>query len=154
MIDRPTTPQLVDVVRAELAGRIAPAIEDPATRIALDMVLAILKSVSVRSAHEIDWMKQEAEQILATGRGFVEAFGRPGPLTTAIAAFDDAPARGLGLAEVCREYELASEVLSACAELAYSQGTPVHREQIREHFDHRLRHEDTITGGYEAVGRT
>ena len=59
MLTRPTTPQILEDCRRELAEVIAPAVEDPAVAISLSMLDEVLRNCAVRAAHEIAWMHEE-----------------------------------------------------------------------------------------------
>ena len=153
MITQPSCQRLVDVVRAELAGTIAPAIEDPGLRAMLGMIDSILAGVSARCGHEVAWMREEirlieeaAEATVAVGAdvdGRVAAAGaelRAGRATT-----DE-------VADVEREYDLAGEVLSRCLEAALPAG-PEPASIVRAVLEQRLHRELQIRGEFSLVGR-
>lgn len=149
MISSPTTPQLIETLRIELAERVGPHVDDPAARVALDMSLALLTSIANRSRVEVAWMCAESASIQRLAARLIEAGADDGRL----AAIRWSEQTGLSLAEVSERYEQSAEVLCVCAELAFGSTDPHLIDATRAVFGERLEHEAALTGGYEAVGR-
>jgi hypothetical protein len=61
MISQPSIPRLLESIRDELADKIKPALADPTLRVNVDMMMAVLNALVVRTEHEIDWMRAEAD---------------------------------------------------------------------------------------------
>jgi hypothetical protein len=145
---------LIDAACAELEGKVAPAVADPATRVVLDMALAVLKGAAIRSANELAWMREESEAVDAlAGRLVAELPGATG-LAEAHAAYTSAKTHSLFLDDVLADYERASEVLSRAAEVAYVDGSPEQIAAVRALFDQRMANEKTVIGVFMAAGRT
>lgn len=136
MINRPTTAQLIDAARAELAARVAPHVSDPQARVALDMSLAVLGTASARSAYELAWMDEEVREIEA--------------LTGASAG----PATGATIEDAHARYERGSELLAGTAEDAFASADAAAIGRVTELFAKRRDRQDAISGGYRAVGRS
>jgi hypothetical protein len=153
VITRPSTPQLVELVRQELVAVVAPQVTDPAARIALDMALHILSTVANRCAGEIGWMQQERERIEAFAARLIDSGLDDGRIATALAAMHAADQNDLTLEGASRRYDSAAELLSCCAEISYESGRAELIETTRAIFDERLANETAITGVFEAVGR-
>jgi hypothetical protein len=154
MITAPTTAQLVEVVRRELAERIAPAVTDPQAATSLQMVDHILATLAVRAEHELGWMVEEMAAIEAVGRR-VAGSGLPGApaVTEALAAFDAGRSAGQSGAAVTADYNSATEVLSRCIEATFSAEGPL-RDEVTALLDQRLAHETAVTGpDFQLVGR-
>jgi hypothetical protein len=153
MISKPTTPQLIDAVCAELANEVAPALDGP-TRVVLDMAIGVLSAAAVRCATEISWMNEEAAAIEQLGRRLAAEIPDPTDLRTAIAAYDGARTASALLADVQSAYECAGEVLSCAIEAAYRTGRSDHIAAVTELVRERIAHQNVVTGTFEAVGRS
>jgi len=154
MISKPTTPQLIDAACTELETKIAPAISDPATKIVVDMALAVLRGAAIRSANEVAWMREEAEAIDALAARLVAELPDATDLAEAHRAYTDGRTGSLYLADVLADYERASEVLSRAAEAAYRDGSAERIAAVRQLFDQRMANEKTVIGEFMAAGRT
>jgi len=154
MISKPTTPQLIDAACTELETKIAPAISDPATKIVVDMALAVLRGAAIRSANEVAWMGEEAEAIDALAARLVAELPDATDLAEAHRAYTDGRTGSLYLADVLADYERASEVLSRAAEAAYRDGSAERIAAVRQLFDQRMANEKTVIGEFMAAGRT
>ena len=153
MITRPTTAQLIDVVRRELGERVAPAVTDPQAATSLQMVDHILRTLAVRAEHETGWMAEEIAAIEAVGAQVADS-GLPGALAVAeaLAAFR-AGDGGRSAAEVTEEYNAATEVLSRCLEATFTIEGDL-RDAVNGLLDQRLAHETEVIGpDFQLVGR-
>jgi hypothetical protein len=154
VISKPTTPQLIDAVRTELASKVSPELGDGPTRVLLDMALAVLQGASVRSANEVAWMHEEAEAIEALATRLLGELPGATGLADALKAYSDGKTGSLYLADVQADYERASEVLSCAAEAVYEDGDAARKAAVQELFDARMANENAVIGAFEAVGRT
>jgi hypothetical protein len=154
MITRPTTAQLIDVVRRELAERVAPAVTDPQVTISLQMIDHILRTLAVRADHEAGWMVEEMAAIEALGEQ-VAGSGLPGAaaVTEALDAFRSGRSAGRSTAEITDDYNAATEVLSRCVEATFAAGGELW-EAVAGLLDERLAHETEVIGpDFQLVGR-
>ena len=154
MISKPTTPQLIDAACTELETKIAPAVSDPATKIVVDMALAVLRGAAIRSANEVAWMREEANAIDALAERLVADLPDATELADAHRAYTDGRTGSLYLADVLADYERASEVLSRAAEAVYRDGSADRIVAVRHLFDQRMANEKTVIGEFMAAGRT
>jgi hypothetical protein len=154
LITRPSTPELVELVRHELATNVAPQLTDPSARIALDMALHVLSTVANRSANEIAWMQRERERAEELANLLIEQRLDDGRIAAALAALRAVDPDDLTLDGASRRYDRAAEVLSCCVENIYASGQAELIESARTIFDERLANERAIIGVFEAVGRT
>jgi hypothetical protein len=155
MISRPTTTQLLDVVRRELAEKVAPAVTDPLVATSLHMIDHILRTLAVRAEHELGWMAEEMAAIEAVGER-VTASGLPGAATVAQALeeFRSQRATGLHAAEITEDYNRATEVLSRAIEATFAESGDL-RAAVIAVLDQRLAHEtDVIGADFQLVGRS
>ena len=155
MITAPTTAQLLDVVRQELAEKVAPAVTDPQVATSLHMVDHILRTLAVRAEHELGWMGEEMSAIeLVASR--VAASDLPGAASVA-QALDEFRANvspGLHAADVAADYNRATEVLSRAVEATFSD-TGELRAAVDVLLDQRLAHETDVIGeDFQLVGRS
>jgi hypothetical protein len=154
VISKPTTPQLIDAVCAELASKVLPELTDGTTKVVLDMAMAVLQGASIRSANEIAWMREEAGAIDALATRLVGEMPAATGLADALAGFTAARTDSLYLADVQADYQRASEVLSCAAEAVYNDGDRARIAAVHALFDARMAHENEVVGAFQAVGRT
>ena len=154
MITRPTSAQLIEVVRLELAERVAPTVADPQVATSLQMVDHILRTLAVRAEHEAAWMAEEIAAIETVG-GQVADSGLPGAsaVSEALAAFRAGRNAGHSTAEVTDDYNAATEVLSRCLEATFAIEGHL-RNAVIGLLDERLAHETDVIGpDFRLVGR-
>jgi len=160
MITAPTTAQLHDVVRKELAENVAPAVTDPQVATSLHMVDHILRTLAVRAEHELGWMGEEMSAIeLVASR--VAASDLPGAASVA-QALEDFRANvspGLHAADVAADYNRATEVLSRSVEATFAAVGPEGGRELRAAgnvlLDQRLAHVTDVSGeDFQLVGRS
>ena len=155
MISRPTTTQLLEVVRRELAEKVAPAVTDPQVATSLHMIDHILRTLAVRADHELGWMAEEMAAIDEVGDR-VAGSGLPGAaaVSEALRAFRAQRASGLHAAEVTDDYNRATEVLSRAVEATFTEGGEL-RAAVTALLDQRLAHETDVIGeDFQLVGRS
>ena len=153
MITRPTTAQLLGVVRTEIAERIAPAVTDPQLATSLHMIDHILATLMVRADHELGWMVEEMSAVEAVASRVVDS-GLPGAanVADALAEFVSGRSGSAHTADVTEDYNRASEVLSRAVE-ATSAVTGELRESVLALLAGRLSHEESVIGDFQLVGR-
>jgi hypothetical protein len=154
MISKPTTPQLIDAACTELETRVVPAISDPATKVVVDMALAVLRGAAIRSACEVAWMREESVAVDELAQRLVAELPDATELAAAQRAYTEARTSRLYLDDVLADYERASEVLSRAAEAVYRDGSAERIASVRELFDQRMANEKTVIGEFMAAGRT
>jgi hypothetical protein len=155
MITRPTTTQLLEVVRRELTEKVAPAVTDPQVATSLHMIDHILHTLAVRADHELGWMAEEMAAIESVGER-VAASALPGAAAVgeALAEFRSRRAGGLHAAEVTEDYNRATEVLSRSVEATFGDDGPL-RVEVSALLDQRLAHETDVIGeDFQLVGRS
>jgi hypothetical protein len=155
MITAPTTAQLLDVVRRELAGKVAPAVTDPQVATSLHMIDHILRTLAVRADHELGWMGEEMAAIESVGAR-VAASGLPGAESVgqALGEFRANVSPGLHAADVAADYNRATEVLSRAVEATFAD-TGALRAAVNALLDQRLAHETDVIGeDFQLVGRS
>lgn len=155
MITAPTTAQLLNVVRQELAEKVAPAVTDPQVATSLHMIDHILRTLAVRAEHELGWMGEEMSAIENVASR-VAASDLPGAASVAQALeeFRANVSPGLHAADVAADYNRASEVLSRTVE-ATRADTGDLRAAVNVLLDQRLAHETAVIGeDFQLVGRS
>jgi hypothetical protein len=153
MIAKPTMKQLIDAACTELETKVGPALTDNNAKLVLDMALAVLRGVGVRSANEAKWMREEADAIEEVARRLVHELPDATDLVEALQAYLDFKNDEVYLDRVGEEYEKASEVLSRAVEAAYADGDPDRKAAVRTLIDQRMANEFAIVGRYIGVGR-
>jgi hypothetical protein len=154
MIAKPTTVQLIEAARHDLQERVAPFVTDPVANVALQMSILVLGSAMVRAEHELPWMLEEADEIETVARRLVTRLPSAEALSEALWDYEQRRTAGRNIAEVTARYERASELLSRAAEAAYEAGDPAAIREVMALFEQRRDHQNAVTGGYGAVGRT
>jgi hypothetical protein len=151
----PATPQVIEAVAAGLDRDVASELREPPAQLALGMALQVLRAVAVRSANELVWMHEEGAAIETIARRLLDELPNGGSgLRTALEAYVAGSGDERGLDGAVERYQLASEVLSCATELVYTAGNEQQRAMVHRLFEQRLAHENAITGGYQAVGRS
>jgi len=155
MITRPTTAQLLEVIRRELADNVRPAVSDQQVLTSLHMVDHMLSALAVRADHELGWMAEEMAAIDEVGER-VAASDLPGAggVTEALEAFRSQRATGLGVAEITDDYNRATEVLSRCVEATFGVQGEL-GDAVSALLEQRLAHEVEVIGpDFQLVGRS
>ena len=154
MNTRPTTAQLLEVVRRELAETVVPAVTDPQATTSLQMIDHILRTLAVRADHEAGWMVGEMDAIEALAVR-VAGSDLPGAaaVTEALEAFRSGRSTGHSTAEITEDYNAVTEVLSRCVEATFTAGGEL-RDAVDRLLDERLAHETAVIGpDFQLVGR-
>jgi hypothetical protein len=148
VISRPTTAQLIGVVRRELAETVAPAVDDPVVAGSLMMIDHLLETFARRAEHEIAWMLEEIDEIreLAerVARERPDAAGVTEPLTHELAS--------MRLSDVVEHYSVVSEALSRSLEATLGTSSALERAAV-DLMHARLAHEQEVIGDFQLVGR-
>jgi hypothetical protein len=153
VISRPTTSQLVDVVRNELSNHVGPHVADPELTVALQMVDQVLATIARRADHEIAWMHEEIAAIEAAAEELVTTHPDAGGVAAALDEHRSRRTGSLHLADVTDDYNRASEVLSRAVEFVIGSGG-AHQERIMALLSARLDHEVEVMGAdFTLVGR-
>ena len=152
MITRPTSAQLIDEVRRELAENIAPQVTDPQAQGSLQMVDHILRTLAVRAEHEIEWMLDEIDDISAVVGRVAASADAPPSVREALDALETGASGSLSLGDVSERYALASEALSRAIEATVATPGPL-RDEVNALLDRRLEHETAVIGEFQLVAR-
>lgn len=154
MITQPTIPQLLDTMRAEFTDGVLPLLDDPTTKVNVEMMNALLSALSVRTENEIAWMLEEAAAIEAAADEILPALSDGSAVSEALEVHRASPPVSMRLSHVAESYQRASEVLSRLAEAAYSSGVDHAVEAVQVLIDSRLAIEQEAIGEFIAVGRS
>lgn len=153
MLSKPTTQQIILDCRRELLETVDPAVSDPAVKVAIQMLENVLRNCAERAAHEIAWMREESDLMMAFARDVRDTLGSSTSLDTAISAYESGDNHTLDLDAVSDSYGRAGECLSVALESVFAAGhDPLHMRG-REILALRLAHEDAIKGDWGFVGR-
>jgi len=153
MLTRPTTEQILLDCRRELLETIDPAVTAGPVKVAIQMMENVLRNCAARAAHEIAWMREESEAMVAYARDVAGSPAGSAALTSALRAHDDGCSSALHLDDVVATYGLASECLSCAVEAAMAAGDEARSAAGRQLLDSRLANEDQIKGEWTMVGR-
>jgi len=147
MLTQPTTELLLRGIARDLSEQIAPDLQSESAKVALGMIVQLLNGCATRTAHEIAWMHEEADAIMAA----VSPIDDPATVT-AVQAFRAAP-DDLHHDGAARRYHLASEALAAAVEHAYATSDDALIATLRDLLQSRSAHEMEVVGTLELVGR-
>ena len=153
MMSRPTTEQILLDCRRELLDTIEPAVAAEPVKIAIQMMENVLRNCAARAAHEIAWMHEEIDAMIAYAQQVSGELDGSDAVTYALAAFDSGRSDSLHLDDVCATYSLAGECHSAALEAAMSAGDDDLHRAGRTILETRLAHENEIMGEWSFVGR-
>jgi hypothetical protein len=154
MLTRPTTDQIILDCRNELLNTISPAVEAPQAKIAIQMMENVLRNCATRALHEIGWMREEIDAMIAFADTVAAAPCSTPAVAAALAAYTEGRSQSLHLAEITVDYDLASQCLSVALEATMAAGDDALRTAGRAILDVRLAHENEIMGEWTFVGRT
>jgi hypothetical protein len=152
MITKPTSAQLIEEVRRELASNVAPAVDDPQVQGSLQMIDHILATLAIRAENEIAWMEEEIDDIRRVVSQVADSLADGAALREALDAMQTSCDPGLTLTAVAARYALASEALSRAVEATTSSSGPL-RDEVSALLDRRLAHETDVIGAFQLVGR-
>lgn len=151
MITRPTTAQILHDCCRCLLDDIIPAVEPGPAQVQLAMLEGVLRNMAVRASHEIAWMEEEREAILAYARAVGSETGDP-RLRSALEAASAPPS--LHLDDVVDAYERASEALSCALEASLDAGDRALADEGTTLLERRLAGERQILAGWgDLAGR-
>lgn len=156
MISLPTTDQIILDCRRELLETVLPAVSDPAVAVCIQMMENVLRNTATRAAHEIAWMRDEAEEMKRYARAVAadlagDAMG--GEVASAIEAAEAADSGSLHLADIVTAYSAAGEAFSCALEQAVAAGAAVHIESGVDMLRRRTEREQEIKGDWAMIGR-
>jgi len=152
MITRPTSAQLIDEVRRELSSNVAPQLTDPQAQGSLQMVDHILRTLSVRAEHEIEWMLEEIDDVQRVVTQVAESVADSASVREALDALQATASGSMSLSDVTTRYALASEALSRAIEATVATPGPL-RDSVNALLDRRLEHETDVIGEFQLVAR-
>lgn len=157
MLTRPTTDQIVLDCRAELLSTIDAAVADPAVKIAIQMMENVLRNCAERAAHEIAWMREETDMMIAFAERVQAASSTTDAARTETSAAMDAFRSGrsdsLHLDDMTTTYHLAGACMSTALDAAMATGDHDLQLAGRAVLELRLAHEQAIMGVWSFVGR-
>lgn len=153
MITKPSMPQLLGTIRDELEEKVLPEIDDATARVTVEMMMAVLNQLVVRSENEIAWMLEECAAIETAADALLPTLGGTEALSQALVAFQRGRAATMHLSAVAADYGRAGEVLSRLAEAAYAAGQTDAIDVVQGLIDARLATEQAAIGEFIAVGR-
>ena len=125
---------LIGIAR-DLREQVLPHLTDESAVVVMGMIDQILRNLSVRVAHEIEWMHEEVAAVAA------------------VAGRDPGSPQSLQLQHVVEWYGSVSRWLSAGVEDAYDSGDQVEINKWRALSEARRAHEQVIMGSLNLVGR-
>ena len=153
MLSRPTTEQILLDLRNELLTTIDGAVESPPVKIAIQMMENVLRNCAERAAHEIAWMREEGDAMVAFAREVTQTLPGDPAIDAALKAFDTGRSDSLHLDDVSATYSLAGHCFSAALERAVARDHTALHLKARAILDLRLDHENRIKGEWAFVGR-
>ena len=153
MITAPSMPQLLETIRDELGHKVLPEIDDATAKVTVEMMMAVLNQLVVRSENEIAWMLEECAAIDATADEMLPRLTDTDHLQRALDDFRNQRAATMHLSVLAADYGRASEVLSRLAEAAYAAGDSEAIDAVQDLIDARLATEQAAIGEFMPVGR-
>ena len=153
MLSRPTTEQIILDLRNELLTTVDAAVESPPVKIAIQMMENVLRNCAERAAHEIAWMREEGDAMVAFAREVVQTLPGNTSIDDALATYESGHSDSLHLDDVSATYSLAGHCFSAALEHAVAQNHTALHLKARAILDLRLDHENRIKGEWAFVGR-
>jgi hypothetical protein len=134
VISRPTTEQILKDCSRELMEVVLPAVTDQTVQVTVMMLDLVLRNASVRAAHEVAWMTEEAAEL--------EAF-----------AGGAASNGSLHLDDVVQRYCAASDAFATVMDAAVASGDDARIREGAALMDRRVAREEEVMSGWSPVGR-
>lgn len=153
MLSRPTTEQIILDCRNELLNTIDPAVSAEPVKIAIQMLENVLRNCATRAAHEIAWMRDETEQMVAFAQKVAASPCASDGIAQALAAYESQRSDSLHLDDVAATYHLAGNCLSAAIDAVMAAGDDALHLEARAILSLRLERENQIMGEWSFVGR-
>jgi hypothetical protein len=153
MISKPTMPQLLQTIKAELNDKIAPALSDPTHVVAVRMMGELLDALSVRAENELAWMREECDAIEQAAATYVASHPQATAVQDALSTYRTSRTGSLRLSEAQADYDRAGEVLSRLAEAAFPTDEADAVRSVERLVEQRLATELAIVGTFVAAGR-
>ena len=153
MIERPTAADQIMTVCGQFDTELRAGLVDPSQLVTLDMGLAVLRSAAVRCKHELAWMQEEAAVNEALATALLEHYD-DSAVRASLDKYRSSVDDGTDLGARRAAYSASGELLAQVAHAVHVHGLVDLQEQLFDAFALRRRHENAITGGFEAVGRT
>lgn len=153
MLSRPTTEQILLDCCVQLREKVAPALSDPGAVVAAQMLEEVLRNCAVRAAHEIEWMREESEALVAFAREVASSSLATPAITDALQRHRTGVTESLHLDDVTAAYALAGASFAAALDAVTGAGEVGLTVRARALLDERLEHENQITGEWGFVGR-
>ena len=106
-----------------------------------------------RAAHEIAWMREEGDAMVAFAREVAQTLPGNSSIDAALTTYESGRSDSLHLDDVSATYSLAGHCFSAALEHAVAQNHTALHLKARAILDLRLDHENRIKGEWAFVGR-
>jgi hypothetical protein len=132
---------------------VLPAVPEGPVQIAIQMMENVLRNCAARAAHEIAWMREEGDAMVAFAERVAASAGATDGVRAALDGYRSGRTDSLHLDDVCATYDLAGTCLSAAIESAMAAGDDELTAAGRELLEQRLAHENEIMGEWAFVGR-
>jgi hypothetical protein len=139
VIAKPTTEQILNECSRELIETVLPAVTDDAVKVTVLMMDVVLRNTAKRAGHEIAWMIDEINELVA----FVGNTGE--------SAGDGADS--LHLDDVVERYSRASAAFAAALESAVAAGDDENSRRGSALLERRVGQEQEVMCGWSPVGR-
>src|SRR6266508_1176892 len=136
MIAKPTTEQILNDCSRELMEVVLPAVTDETVKVTVMMLDLVVRNAAVRAAHEIAWMSEEIDELLA----FAESSSTAGT------------SGSLHLDDVVERYREASDAFSRTMEAAVAAGDEERTRRGTSLMERRVEREEEVMCGWSPVG--
>jgi hypothetical protein len=150
MINRPSTPRILEDLTTELEREILPLLTDSVAQIRLHMIMTVMRHCAVRSGNETAWMTEESASYVGYAQKVLEATDSAGVREAigAVEQFDD-----LRLPAVIANYSRASEALAVALEASMDADVESLIAEGERLLRMRVTNEQAVTGATEYAGR-
>jgi hypothetical protein len=150
MINRPSTPRILEDLTTELEREILPLLTDSVAQIRLHMIMTVMRHCAVRSGNETAWMTEESASYVVYAQKVLEAT-ESASVREAIGAIE--PFDDLRLPAVIANYSRASEALAVALEASMDADVESLIAEGERLLRMRVTNEQAVTGATEYAGR-
>ena len=153
MQSRPTTEQILNDLAREVKESILPEVSDPTQKVNFEMMEQLLRACAKRSAHEIAWMKTEADEIEKLTIEILESQNQP-QLNETLEKYQTQKSESLHLEDQVENYNLAGKLLEELIVTVFDIENKNFSTRLNELIRLRGVHENELINDFYFPGRS
>ncbi len=153
MQSKPTTEQILNDLAREVKESFLPTVSDPTQKVNFEMMEQLLRACAKRSAHEIAWMKTEADEIEKLTIEILESQNQP-QLSETLEKYQTQKNESLHLVDQVENYDLAGKLLEELIVTVFDIENKNFSTRLNELIRLRGDHENELINDFYFPGRS